>query len=304
MRRASLGSVRVRPAVVLAVALLALAVLGFSTDVFRSPRAVVRDALTKTATPADTEIRFLVDVQAHEDPEGKRYHHLHFRAGPGPFVHPGGQLARLEFPFTFQLERRGLSLLFRGSSIIRDGGGYLRIDEMPSYGDLQKTLEGRWLQLAEETKGPGRILTAAERRGLFREFASAAVIRDIHAEKKEAIRDVNARRYELTLDQDRLEQLLGETRAAFPDHPINRTLEFIAGRLKDHRVERAVLWIRPRTHEIVRVRFELVPKADTAVVQRIVADATILPRTVADVSETPKNAVRLREETIARILGR
>lgn len=288
-----------------AVVLAVVGVLGLFTDLFRSPRSIVAEALAKVGNPGETELRFIVDVRTNPDPSGQRFHHLNFRAGPGPLHLEGGVRPSLQFPFQLTLERRGVTVTFRGSTIIHEGAGYLRMTEMPAYGELGKTLEGRWLQVSDRRENaPQQALTADERTQFFRLLGASGVVETIDRGKSERVRTVGTRKYTLRLNDERLRVVLPELRAQASDEPgVAAVTQFLEGRLNEHRVDRVVLWIRPRTHQLMRARVELVPRSGEAGEQRIIVDATVLPRRGGDVPEAPSKAVRLKPETIQRLLS-
>lgn len=277
------------------VLLLVLGILGLATDLFRSPRSVVRSALANASSPADTELRFLVDVQA--DPEQpEKFSRLHFRAGPGPFFRTTGASPAVHVPFQFILSRRGVTLTFKGSAILRDGAGYVRIAEMPSYGDLGRTLEGRWLKIGESKSSPssGSPDSGDQTVSLFAFFEGA--IQDTLRTGAEKILGISVRKYELVTDD---EQLRGAVNAL----PASGLKTFLNGRLEQFRVDKAALWIQPRSHRLVRARLELVPRAEESEIRRMIADATLVPLRGAAAPDVPEGAVRLRPETIQKILS-
>lgn len=284
--------------------------LGLTTDLFRSPRAVVRGALAGLARPADHELRFLVDVRADQARvKGAQYHHLQFRAGPGPLLRTGEAPARLEFPFRLILERRGVVVNIRGTSLLRDGIGYLRITEMPAYGKLGETLEGRWLVFGgQPTTGgePAPRFGAAEGDRLLSLLLAPDVLRSARGGATARVRGLRTRTHNLAFDDDRLRSVLGELPQAFPEQgAVAAVASFLEGRLRDFRVDRVRLWIRPRSHDLVRARLELVPRAEGSEIARVVFDATLVPAPRgAAVAEPPKGAIRLQPETIQKILGR
>lgn len=290
------------------VAIIVLAgagLLGLTTDLFRSPRSVVRDALAHAQKPASTDLRFLVDVRADPKRVGGQFHHLHFRAGPGTLLRSADSLPSLQFPFQFLLARRGVTQTITGATVVRDGAGYVRISEMPAYGELGKTLEGRWLQVSDRREGGGgKTLTGDEDARLLQQVFAPEVLRTVKRGKAESIRGARANSYVLQFDDERLGALVRELPGAFPEHPdIGAVARFIEGRLREFRVGRAVIWVRPRTHVLVRARVELVPRAEGAAVRRVVLDATLLPLKTATPPEAPEGVVRLRPETIQKLLA-
>ncbi|TSC64548.1 MAG: hypothetical protein G01um1014106_78 [Parcubacteria group bacterium Gr01-1014_106] len=284
------------------VVLVILGALGIMTDLFRSPRSVVADALARVGSEKNTEIRFIVDVRAPADPRGKRFHHLNFRAGPGPLDMEAGARPRLQFPFQLVLERRGVTVQFRGSTIIRDGAGYIRMTEMPAYGDLGKALEGRWVQVSDRHEDTPKTLSEEERIQLFRGITGSHVVQSIDRGGSARVRTVNARMYTIRLDDEKLRTLLRDLQQQFADRPgMVGVVHYLEGRLENARVDTLVLWIRPRTHQLVRARIQLIPRTENPGEQRTVVDATMLPRESGNVPEAPEKAVRLKPETVQRL---
>lgn len=284
------------------VLLVILGVLGIATDLFRSSRSVVADALARVGSEKNTELRFIVDVRSNPDPQGKRFHHLNFRAGPGPLDMEAGARPRLQFPFQLILKRKGVTVHFRGSTIVRDGAGYIRMTEMPAYGDLGKTLEGRWVQVSGRREDAPATLSAEERIQLSRGVLASNVVQSIDRGGSERVRTTSARMYTLRLDDEKLRTLLRDIQQQFPERPgVLGVARYLEGRLQDSRVDKVVLWIRPRTHQLVRARIVLVPRAENAGGQRTIVDATMLPRTGGDVPDAPEKAVRLKPETVQKL---
>lgn len=314
-RLRSLDRVRVGRVVVL-VAVAVLAVLWFTTDLLRPSRTVVARALTNLARPSDLELRFLVDIRADQGRlRSGEYHHLSFRAGPGPYLRPENARVQIQFPFTLLLERRGLALHFTGQTIVRDGAGYVQLTELPPFKQLAKVLEGRWLQVSDRQEGPGRAVQPAEARVASRRLLARDLTASVTREGTASIRGVRARAYRLTFHEDALREFLRGLPASVPDHPgVSLVARYLDARLQEYRVDRAVLWVRPRAHTIVRARLELVPREEGKPIQRVIVDATILPRqrpgtgtgpdVVGGVPEAPARGVRLRPETLRLLLPR
>lgn len=303
-RRPLFGSVKARSSWIAAGVLVIVALLGLLTDLFRSPRSVVTDAAGNLATVSDADIRFVVDVRAPRDSSGRQYHHLNFRAGPGPLVRPENEPIKVSFPFTMTLERRGSITFFRGSTIIERGAGYIKFDELPAYGNLGELLTDRWLQVGEPREEPGRVLTREEGARLVGQLLAPDILIGVHRGSAERVRSVRARAYRLEFNEDRLRALFGEIAEQVPDHAgVATTARYLASRLENNRIDLAQVWIRPQSHDLVRARLELVPKTENAPIERLVIDVTVLPRESGDVPQAPERAVRLRQETIQRIFS-
>lgn len=291
----------------LAAALAVLLVLLLlTTGALRSSRATVRGALAGLAEPTDREVRFLVDVRADPKKTGpRRYHQLHFRAGPGPLFRSGGALPSFDVPFQLFLARRGVTLRFSGSGVLRDGAGYLRITEMPTYKDLAKTLEGRWLQVSDRREPGARPAQAPDLRPVLAQFLTRSVLQSVAREEAAGVRGVSARRYTLQFRDEPLRAALRSLADRSESPAIARNAaRYAARQLEQHRLERVVLWIRPRTHQLVRARIVLTPRSANSDIQRVVFDATVLPLAgVPRPPEPPSGAVRLRPETIQKLLS-
>lgn len=304
-RRLSVLPLRRVARIVAFVVLSGAGLLGLTTDAFRSPRSIVRDALVRAQKPSDAELRFLVDVRSDPKRAAGQFHYLHFRAGPGPLLWSVGSLPALQFPFQLSLARRGVVLTFKGSTIVRDGASYVRVSEMPAYGDLGKTLEGRWLQVSERREGGGKTLVGDESTRLLQQMLAPDVLSVVERGKAEGVRDVRAHSYRLQFDDERLGALVGELPGAFPEHRgVSAVARFLDGRLREFRVEHVMLWIRPRSHTLVRARLELTPRVAGAEIQRVILDATLLPLKGAKPPAVPAGAVRLRPETLQKLLPR
>lgn len=291
-----------------AVGVLVLAgigILGLTTDIFRSPRSVVGAAVADAARRAGVELRLAFDIRLDADRVGSTLHHFNLRAGPGPLLRSGGGGAILALPFLATLERRGVTLRFRGTTIVRDGTGYLRLSELPAYGDLGETLEGRWLQLGDPPGEAPRPFTEEESAKLLEILLAPDVLTDVTRGKREEVRGVGTRPYRLTVNGERLQAVLRDLPAAFPDRPaVGAVARYLEARLAGLRVDNMVLWIRSRGRGLVRARVELVPKDIGLPLERIVLDATVLPLTGVTPPEAPQGAVRLRPETLRKLLPR
>ena len=297
--------VRVYPAVVLAVLLAVIALLGLTTDVFRSSRSIVRGALRAAVAPRDAELRFLIDVRTTPDPTGRRFTHAQLRAGPGPLLRSSGQGVMLETPFRLILERKGVTLTIRGTTIVRDGAGYVRLSELPAYGRFSTVLEGRWLQVGERRATPGRDLSRDKEEQILRSVLSSTVLTDVRRGPTEDVRGIRTRVYDLVFDDAQLRALLRELPERVPDPAgVGVAARYLEGRLADFQVSLVRLWVRRSPREVVRARLELVPRREGADVQRIILDATVLPKSGLSVSESPANPVRLRPETIRALFSR
>lgn len=292
--------------VALALLLGAVGLLGLTTTLFRSNRAVVAGALTDLATPRDHEVRFLVDVRA--DPTRVRdaqFAHLEFRAGPGLLIRAEAGLPKASWPFRLVLEKPGVSLSFRGSTVIRDGVGYVRLTEMPPYKKLRDVLQGRWLQIGErrEPASAAPRWQAADQRRVVEGLIERRVLRAVHARQRARVRGVSTRLYDLELDDGNLRAYLRDLPQQFPNqHGVAGAARYLEGRLAALRVDRARLWVRPWSGRLVRARLELVPRDASSAIRRVVAVVTLLPRTSGDVPAAPRGAVRLRPETLQKLV--
>lgn len=298
------GLRRRRPGILLAILLFVVALLGLGTDAFRSSRSIVRDALRASVAPQDAELRFLIDVRTKADPRGKRFTRGQFRAGPGPFLRSPGQRAKLAMPFQLILERKGVTLTIRGSTLIRDGAGYVRLTELPAYGRFSEVLEGRWLMVSERRDDPGASLSPDTWAPIIRGLLSSQVLSEVRRGPKEEVRDIRTKVYDLVFDDAQLRALLHELPERIPDHAAaGAATRFLEGRLEDFQIALVRLWVRSRPRAVVRARVELVPRREGADVQRIILDATMLPKSSLSVPEPPAKAVRLKPETIRRLFS-
>lgn len=279
-----------------------VALLALTTNVFRSSRAVVSDALTGILASSPVELRLVVDVRADPAKVGDQYHHLNFRAGPGPLVRSAEARPALGFPFQLVLERRGVATTLRGDAIIRDGAGFVRFREMPAYGDLGRVLTGRWLQVGEPQAGSSGGFSGADR-DLLVAAVTAPALAAVQRGPSERIRGRRARRFELRPVDERLRALLHDLPDQFPGAPsVHPFARFLEERLDAFRVDRMVLWVVPRSRDLVRFRAELLPRASAHAVQQLVLDATFTPAERASEPDIPRDAVRLRPETMEKLL--
>lgn len=292
--------------IIAVAALAALGLLGLTTDTFRSPRAVARDSLRKLLQPADGELRFIVDARL--DPAravNAQYYRLQFRAGPGPLKRAAGSPAGMFTPFELILERRGVTLRLKGDVLVRDGVGYLRMREMPAYGDLGKTLEGRWLKVSDPVEASAAPPPADQPNEILNRLLSAEVLQTVARRDSEEIRGIRTREYRLGFEEARLRETLRALTEQFPEQRGFAALaRYLDRQLEVYRIEQAILWVRPRSHQVVRARLVLVPKTAEPLTRSVIFDATVLPRADVKVPPAPEGAVRLRPETIQRILGR
>ncbi len=292
--------VRGRVAIVVGFGVFGL--LGLTTDLFRSPRSVVLDSLRTAATPWSAETRIIVDVRADPKRVESNAHHLQLRVGPGPWLRGLEAFPRFRFPFTLVLERRGVTLRVKGVTAARDGASYVRIAEMPAYGELGNALEGRWLQLTDR-RSPA-VGSAADRLpGFLRQVLAPTVVRQVRRGGTTTIRGFRTRSYRLHVDGDELRAVLKNFSEQVPGHGGASSAAKIAERaLERYRIAEAELWVRPRSHTLVRARLELTPKETDAAIRTIILDATLLPLSSPTDVAVPEGAVRLRPETLRRLV--
>ncbi len=290
--------------VVTALLLMTVAVFGLATHRFSSSRATVAAALKGLFGPQDAELRLVLDVRQKPDPSGKKYHHLQLRAGPGPLLWPEGGFAGFNIPFRIILERKGMTLFVRGTTLLRDGAAYLRLTELPPLGRVSRVLEERWLQVREKRERPSRELTPEEQTAVFRALATRDVLREVQRGKSEPVRGIRARTYRLQVDDERLAAVLRELPQQIPDHAgLAGVSHAIASRLTEYRTDLIQLWIRPQSQGVLRARIELVPRAAASRTERLILDVTLLPRAGGDVPAAPTDAIRLQPEVLQKLFG-
>lgn len=143
-----------------------------------------------------------------------------------------------------------------------------------------------------------------EVRRVVREALSARVVSKVTRGSVVDIRGVRARSYRLQVDESALQNFLDRV-AGKTDQPeaVRAVARFLTGRLRVLRIEQAEVWVRPRSHTLVRARLVLVPKEASAEVKKVILDATLLPQRGSKVPPVPKGAVRLRPETLQRIIS-
>lgn len=290
-----------------AITLGVIGVVGLMTNIFRSPRAQVQDALTSIARPADSELRFLVDVTINPQQAPKdAYTRLHFRAGPGPWLRPAAAPMQWQFPFSLILDRRGLAVKFRGSFIHRDGGDYLRLVELPPVGRLDEILEKRWLQVGDKRESsPAIAVTDQLFRSLITSATDSRVLRRVDRQESIVIHGTRTQSYRLVFQDEQLRSALRGLLTQSEGVPaLSSALRVVDTRLAQHRINLLKIWLEPRSRTLVRARVELVPRTPSDRISRIILDATVLPRrSVGDVPPAPKTPVRLRPETLRRVFG-
>lgn len=250
--------------------LLVVALVGLTTDVFRSRRSIVRGALESVLDPGAYDVSARASIRL----PGAKQDRVSF-AGSGLLLREEGGRTALDAEAEVRVRRRGLELVFDMLLRSLDGAWYLQFRELPATEELEEALSGVWLRLTEPRTGDPP--SPEDLKDTLQIFTENDVATDIARRGRETVGAVRAVRYELALDEEalaRAAQTVGES--AEEGAAKNLALR-TAGILGNFTVRELSLWVTPRAHDLVRARLVASPRADELKDARVTVDITRTP---------------------------
>lgn len=279
-----------------------LALLAFTTDFFRSPSAIMRDAFSQLGDPGQRRVSIRIVL---EPPANVKNASRPSLTGEGTLIREKGQQTALDMLFDVRLRRRGTELIYGILLRMVRGGIYWQFQELPGTEATAEIIKNKWLRLADEQKDSSQELPDRERAALARDLFSSTVVRKIERQGRESVAGFSARKYRIVVNDERLPDVLKEIAERSQHAGVRGAALRSAGLLKNFRIETLEVWVAPRSHKLLQLHLVLLQRAENTESQpRLDGTLTLLPLKNPSPVVPPEKSARFRRpDLLFRLIG-